>query len=240
MLSLIATNLLGQHTMELSLHRAEQGAAASVADAALASEDLSPDLGWALPLLIDGLAFGVVITEPDGAVSLLNQAAREAFARTRLARVQGGMLQAAQPQHARLLQAALSKASRGMRSVLTLQGAGTPALTLALLPLQQRQASRSARVAVLMQRPSVCETLMLCFFARRHGLTATEEQVLGVLCEGYSAPHIALQMNVAVSTVRSHVRSLCAKTESRGGRELIRRVATLPPVMPALRHETLH
>ena len=81
---------------------------------------------------------------------------------------------------------------------------------------------------------------MLGFFARSHGLTATEEHVLGILCQGHSAPDIAVQMKVAVSTVRSHVRSLCAKTRSSGVRELVNRVAVLPPVAPALRHERMH
>jgi len=35
-----------------------------------------------------------------------------------------------------------------------------------------------------------------------------------------------------VSTIRSHVRSLCAKTGSSGVRELVNRVAVLPPVAP--------
>jgi DNA-binding CsgD family transcriptional regulator len=64
--------------------------------------------------------------------------------------------------------------------------------------------------------------------------------VLGILCQGYSAPEIAVQMNVAVSTVRSHVRSLCAKTRSSGVRELINRVAVLPPVAPSVMHEQMH
>ena len=81
---------------------------------------------------------------------------------------------------------------------------------------------------------------MLCFFAQSHGLTATEEQVLGILCQGFSAPQIATQLKVAVSTVRSHVRSLCAKTRSSGVRELVNRVAVLPPVAPTLRHEVMH
>ncbi len=81
---------------------------------------------------------------------------------------------------------------------------------------------------------------MLCFFARGHNLTATEEHVLGILCQGYSAPQVASQLNVAVSTIRSHVRSLCAKTRSSGVRELVNRVAVLPPVAPSLRHEVMH
>ena len=81
---------------------------------------------------------------------------------------------------------------------------------------------------------------MISFFARSHGLTATEEHVLGILCEGFSAPQIARQLKVAVSTVRSHVRSLCTKTRSKGVRELVSRVAVLPPVAPAFWQERMH
>jgi DNA-binding CsgD family transcriptional regulator len=81
---------------------------------------------------------------------------------------------------------------------------------------------------------------MLCFFARQHGLTPTEQQVLGILCEGLSAPEAAEQLRVAVSTVRSHIRSLCAKTRSSGVRELVGRLALLPPVAPAFPHEAVH
>lgn len=42
-----------------------------------------------------------------------------------------------------------------------------------------------------------------------------------------------MQMKVAVSTVRSHVRSLCAKTSTRGVRQLVNLVAALPPLAPA-------
>ena len=70
--------------------------------------------------------------------------------------------------------------------------------------------------------------------------TATEEQVLGILCQGFSAPQIAAQMKVAVSTVRSHVRSLCIKTRSSGVRELVSRIAVLPPVAPPFWHEPMH
>ena len=81
---------------------------------------------------------------------------------------------------------------------------------------------------------------MLCFFARNHGLTSAEESVLTVLCQGYSAPEVARQLKVAVSTIRSHVRSLCTKTGSSSVRELLNQVAMLPPVAPLLLQEQLH
>jgi DNA-binding CsgD family transcriptional regulator len=68
------------------------------------------------------------------------------------------------------------------------------------------------------------------FFARSHRLTRTEEQVLNLLCRSMSTPDIAKELDVAVSTVRSHVRSLCIKTGAKGAREMVNRIATLPPV----------
>jgi DNA-binding CsgD family transcriptional regulator len=80
---------------------------------------------------------------------------------------------------------------------------------------------------------------MLGFFSRKHGLTPTEQQVLGILCDGLSAPQVAEQLHVAVSTVRSHIRSMCAKTRTNGVRELVGRLAVLPPVAPAFPHEAV-
>jgi DNA-binding CsgD family transcriptional regulator len=84
----------------------------------------------------------------------------------------------------------------------------------------------------MLSRVGVSESGVFGAFARNHGLTHTEEQVLVFLCRCLSTPEIAIQMKVAVSTVRSHVRSLCAKTASSGVRELVNRVAILPPVAP--------
>jgi DNA-binding CsgD family transcriptional regulator len=82
--------------------------------------------------------------------------------------------------------------------------------------------------------------VMLCFFARTHGLTPAEEQVLGILCQGHSTPQIAVQLKVAVSTIRSHVRSMCAKTHSRGVRALVGQIAVLPPIGAARLLDPLH
>ena len=105
-------------------------------------------------------------------------------------------------------------------------------MSLAVVPVGRGEARSCA--ALLFSRASVCESLMLCFFARTHSLTPAEETVLSILCQGYSAPQTARQLKVAVSTVRSHVRSLCAKTRSSGVRELVSRVAMLPPIAPAV------
>jgi DNA-binding CsgD family transcriptional regulator len=197
-------------------------------------------MDWGLSLLMDEFAYGVLVTRLDGTVLHTNQAARHELSRTHVLCVRHNQLQALRPDHGRTLKSAISKVAQGKRSVLTLVDPDSSGLTVAVLPLKTRVGHPAERAALLFQRPSVCESLMLCFFARSHGLTSTEEQVLGILCHGYTAPQIAAEMKLAVSTVRSHVRSLCAKTYSSGVRQLISRVAMLPPVVPALHHDQLH
>lgn len=194
-------------------------------------------LGLGLALVIDELAHGVLVTNLEGKLLHANQAARHELARHRVLGARNGVLHACTPEGAKTLQDALGKVVEGKRSLIEIAAPEGPSLTLATVPLKTRG---EPRVALLFARTMVCDSLMLCFFSRSHGLTAAEEQVLGILCQGFSAPQIATQLKVAVSTVRSHVRSLCTKTRSSGVRELVSRIAVLPPVAPPFWHEPMH
>ncbi|MBG9388515.1 helix-turn-helix transcriptional regulator [Caenimonas aquaedulcis] len=201
--------------------------------------DADPGLSAGLAYLVDELAHGVIVATTQGRMLHASQPARHELSRRRILFISEGRLMACTPEGAHVLQEALAKVAEGKRSLVELVAPSGPGLTLALLPLKGGS-SRSPRAAILLARASVCDSLMLCFFARNHGLTSTEEQVLGILCQGSSAPQVAQQLKVAVSTVRSHVRSMCAKTRSSGVRELINRVAVLPPIAPPFRHEPMH
>jgi DNA-binding CsgD family transcriptional regulator len=196
--------------------------------------------GSGLALLMDELAYGVLVTSLDNQVLHANQAARHELGRRRVLGVRNQQLYSCSPEHGKTLQEAVVKAAQGKRSLITLAAADGFNLTMAVIPLKGDQPAERGRAAFMFARASVCESLMLCFFARSYGLTVTEEHVLGILCQGYSAPEVAAQLKVAVSTVRSHVRSLCAKTRSSGVRELVNRVAVLPPVAPILQNEVMH
>jgi DNA-binding CsgD family transcriptional regulator len=196
-------------------------------------------LGTGLSLLMDEFAYGVVVIRSDGRLLHANQAARHELGRQRVLGLRQQAVVTCIAADAAILNEAVGRAAVGKRSMITLAGAGT-GLTLVVLPLHTEGPSRPHSAALVFARATVCDSLMLGFFARSHGLTRTEEQVLDILCQGYSAPDIATQLNVAVSTVRSHVRSLCAKTHSSGVRELVNRVAVLPPVGPALWREPMH
>lgn len=193
-----------------------------------------------LGLLVDELSYGVVVTDLQGRVLQVNQAARRELGRRPGLSLHGSITCGRTAGDGRTLLDALAKAGDGKRSLITLAGASGPSLTLAVIPLRPDGGSNPARAALVFARACVCDSLMLGFFARTHGLTHSEENVLGILCQGYSAPEVAAQLKVAVSTVRSHVRSLCAKTQASGVRDLVVRVAVLPPVAPALWHQPMH
>jgi DNA-binding CsgD family transcriptional regulator len=198
------------------------------------------DIGTGLALLMDEMAHGVLVVSTQGRVLHANQSARQEFSRRQTISMQEGHVQAADPAQSRALLQAVARAGTGRRSMLVLRAEGGWRLSVAVLPLRTDSAGQASSVALVFSRPSVCDALMLCFFARTHGLTSCEEQVLSILCQGYSAPEVALQLKVAVSTVRSHVRSLCAKTHSNGVRALVGQVAVLPPLGAARLHERVH
>lgn len=191
--------------------------------------DHGPDV---LSLLIDVLGHGVIVVGEHGQIIHANRTARVELKRRRVLDEVAGEVRAITPANGRTLQNALSMAVAGKRSLINVVGDGL-SLTLAVVPLTLDTDAWDARIALFFARAEVCESGMFGFFARSYGLTQTEAQVLAILCRGLSTPEIAVQMKVAVSTVRSHVRSLCAKTDSSGVRELVNRVAVLPPVAPA-------
>jgi DNA-binding CsgD family transcriptional regulator len=190
-------------------------------------------------LIMDELAHGVLVASSTGQLLHANQAARHELARRHMLTVTEGKLQTTDDRQSRVLVQALEKAETGLRSLIALRS-GSGRLSIAVVPLRGHQPRPSVPIALFLSRASVCDALMLCFFARSHGLTPAEEQVLTILCQGFSAPEIASQLNVAVSTVRSHVRSLCAKTHTNGVRALVGQVAVLPPLGAAYLQDPLH
>lgn len=185
-----------------------------------------------LAFLVDELAHGVLVVSAQGKLLHVNPAARRELDRAVVLCAERGELKVLMPADAKAFQVALGKAIAGKRGLIRLAGEGAD-FTLALVPLQRQVGVPCDRIALVLSRVGVSESGVFGAFARNHGLTHTEEQVLVLLCRCLSTPEIAVQMKVAVSTVRSHVRSLCAKTASSGVRELVNRVAILPPIAPA-------
>lgn len=199
-------------------------------------------VGLGLVALLDELAHGMAIVAFDGRVLHANQVALREIGAARIIALRDRTLQAIEASDGKALHLAMAGAKLGKRSLITLgKTAAGGALEMTVLPLKPDVGSAPpASAALVFARACLCDPLMLSSFSRKHGLTGAEEQVLGLLCQGCSAPTIASQLKVAVSTVRSHVRSVCAKTNSSGVRALVNRVAVLPPLAPAVWGRPLH
>lgn len=195
----------------------------------------SAESGPLLSATLDEIACGVIIVDAQGKVQHCNLAGQVILQRGQLLKEEPHGLQATQASDAQPLLQALAKAAQGKRSMLTL---GTTAQsTVAVVPLDRHAPSHEAtesRIALIFSRTGMCETLMMSFFARAYQLTRSEEQILSLICVGHTAPEMAKQLNVGEATVRTHIRSICQKTHSHGIREVVKRLALLPPLMAAV------
>jgi DNA-binding CsgD family transcriptional regulator len=88
-----------------------------------------------------------------------------------------------------------------------------------------------AAAGLIFGRPALCEPLGIDAFGRQHGLTPAECAVLTSLCNRQTPREIAEEREVAVCTVRTHVRSILEKSGTRSVSQLIRLTAMLPPVL---------
>lgn len=185
-----------------------------------------------LGLLVDELANGALVINENGKILYANLAARREMAHGAMIKDKDGQLHLLSPAAGKAFQGAREQAAIGLRSLLTLSAEDMNA-TMSVVPLKAPSGGPYEHIALFLSRASVCEPGVLGYFARSYSLTPTEQRVLVFLCHCLSTPEIAIQMKIAVSTVRSHVRSLCIKTSCSGARELIQRVAVLPPLNAA-------
>ncbi len=135
--------------------------------------------------------------------------------------------------------------TRGTRKLLTVGRAGL-SVCVAVIPvsgLKREAAALGAAAANVKQERAVllmlgkrhmCDTLSVFWFARSHGLTQAEGSVLQSLCQGLAPQDIARDHHVAISTVRTQLAAIRAKTAAPNLRDLVNQVACLPPLVHAL------
>ncbi len=202
------------------------------------AEAIRPESGAdVLALMLDQLTHGALLINAKRRILYANQVARCELDKAAVISSEMGELTFVSSADTLSYEAAMEKAIAGERSLIKLayeRGSQADAAVVTMVPLDHRAGISGKRIALFLSRASVCESGAFKVFASAFGLTQTEEQVLSFLCRGLSTPEIASRMKIAVSTVRSHVRNACIKTASRGVRELVHKIATLPPVAPLL------
>ena len=183
--------------------------------------------------VLDEIDYGVMLLDASGHVHHANHLAQRECGATRPLRLVGQRLRTAVPADQRQLDQALAAAACQRRSLLRLEGAPDDP-PIAVVPLAGVHGSGGASMVLLFGRRRACETLSLSLYARLQGLTPAESTVLEGLCRGLRPAAVARELGVALSTVRSQVLAVRAKTGCASIRALVELVATLLPVASAL------
>jgi len=192
-----------------------------------------------MALALDEIDYGMLMIGEDGHVMHVNHAARMELEGQHPLMLDGRVLRARDLRDQTALMDALQGASRrGLRRLLSLgDGEHRAGVSVVPLPLLPGEASSAATLLVL-GKSQVCGALSVQGFARAHKLSPGEEQVLIALCDGASPSDIAQANGVAISTVRTQIANIRAKTGSDSIRSLIHQVAVLPPLVGTLRQSS--
>jgi DNA-binding CsgD family transcriptional regulator len=195
-----------------------------------------PSASEALALrLLDEIDYGMVLVSADARLRCCNHAAREALAGSQALQLSAGMLRPRDPVETPAFAEALTAATRGRRSLLTLGRTGTR-LSISMVPIDNPEGPAAEPFALLvLGRREMCPPLSVRGYAKELLLTPAETRVLGMLCEGFQPGEIADRQGVALSTVRTQIGSIRFKTGCASIRELVRHMAQLPPLVGALR-----
>lgn len=180
--------------------------------------------------VLDEIDYGLILVDESAQVRFANHVALRECAAGPTVRMRDGIVSMQQESDQSALLKALSAARLGARSLLQLHSTAETQM-VAIVPLAGASATSTLMVFGKMQP---CEPLSVDFFARAYHLSHAENAVLRALCGGSCPDEIARQIGVAISTVRTQIGSIRAKTGTRSIRELIRRVTSLPPIVPML------
>jgi DNA-binding CsgD family transcriptional regulator len=188
----------------------------------------------ALASALDLTDYGVLLLAAGKRVVHINHAAREELADTRHPlQLHGQELHVRQPEDHAAVRLALAKAcEKKLQHMLSIGGHDCVRTVLSILPIPKLGPRDEAGAMVVLARRLQWAELTTVAFARSHRLTRAEVRVLTQLCAGLRPTEVARAHNVAVSTVRSQIRSLREKTGASCVADLIRQVSRLPPMPP--------
>jgi DNA-binding CsgD family transcriptional regulator len=186
-------------------------------------------------LMLDEIDYGVLLLDEDGEVLHVNHTARAELDEHHPLQLCGPELRARRARDVAILQEALYGAGqRGLRRLIML-GDGDHRVAVSVVPLRLHGDPRYTSIQVSMGKRQVCGELSVQWFARSHRLTQAETRVLEALCEGVQPTDIAERHGVGISTIRTQIGSIRAKTRSDSIGSLVRQVAVLPPLVGVLR-----
>jgi DNA-binding CsgD family transcriptional regulator len=190
--------------------------------------------GALLMRVLDEIDYGLVIVATDGSMRYANQLGLKELLDNGALQLTQGRVQARHAADQAALLTALGDVRRGLRKLVSARHEGAQT-SVAVIPVAGADDPGGPVALLLFGKRHSNETLSVDFYARTHSLTSAETNVLKAMCGGLKPKEIARRQGVAISTVRSHICSIRVKTQTGSIRELLGRVAVLPPITPAVK-----
>jgi len=188
-----------------------------------------------LARVLDEIDYGLLLVSVAGALRYANQLGLREVTGHGPLYLEHGQLHARAPADQGPLHAALFDAQRGRRRLFSV-GHNGGSVSVAAVPMPAGDDDPNEPLVLLVfGKRCASETLTVDFYARCHALTATETNVLKRICGGLKPKEIAREHGVAISTIRSHICSIRVKTQTESIRDLVNRIAVLPPITPAMK-----
>lgn len=178
-------------------------------------------------LVLDEIANGLIVCDLHGELHFANRGAWDELATEKALRLVGNQIRVASGPSACLDDAILAAAVQGKRAMLTL--AGPEQLMLAVIPLGSTLGGAAPVLLVLGGR-GVCSELGLEMLGQTYRLSAAERRVMNALVERVAPRDIAERHGVALSTVRSQIKSIRDKLGVANIEGIFVRAAQVPPV----------
>lgn len=178
---------------------------------------------------LDTLDFGVAMLDPAGRVLYANQSVRAMTQQPQLAHWLGGLPNqvASHEPLGRLVSTSMHGQGGG-----TVLGDLEPQLLVLALPIDDKDTGQSQPGAcmLLLARHTHAPIAVSDFVMRIFGLSPAEARLLPLLLHGRAPADIAQALGVKISTVRSQLSSIFAKTGATRQQDLIRLLGSVPPV----------
>lgn len=181
---------------------------------------------------VDRLSTGVLLTEGQGRISYMNSAAERLLQNGGALKTTNGRLTATSSGARDRLSVALTQSAAGNAPLRTGQysvplpneeGGG---LIANILPLEWREgrnplSTLRGSTAVIVQDPSENRAPPFEAFATLYGLTSAEQKVLERIADGQPPQQTADELGLSITTVKTHLQKLFAKTNTGRQADLI-------------------
>ncbi len=184
------------------------------------------------------LAAGVMVVDQEGTILSANTAARRLLRPENGLTAVDGRLHAASPDAAAALADALHRTTSGSRvlgngRVIPIPRSGLrPLIVLVagLTPRAQRILDRRTHVSLLLLDPDAAPGTNETLLEDLYGLTPREAELALLLMAGLTLEESARKLGVTTNTVRTLLKRVTAKTDSRSQADLVRRLHAVPPL----------